>query len=107
MNTGNKVVCVNAVFSKPVTALYKQLPEKGKVYVVRDVRLGISPDCKTGDVSVLLIGLHNPPANSRAKLERGFSQSRFVPLQDHRLTAEEAGEKILKHFGKSIAVLAD
>jgi hypothetical protein len=35
-----------------------------------------------GDVSVLLIGLVNPKADSKASLERGFRADRFRPLEE-------------------------
>ena len=82
MNVGDKVVCVDDRFAPEVAALYTALPKKGVVYVVRDVRLGIQPDCRTGDVSLLLVGLVNPRAESRSALERGFSAARFRRLEE-------------------------
>lgn len=48
-----------------------------------------------GDVSVLLVGLVNPKADSKAGLERGFRADRFRPLQELRekQTATNAVEK--------------
>ena len=86
-----KVVCVDGKFHPLVAALYTALPQEGVVYVIRDIRLGIRPDCRTGDVSVLLVGLINPPAASHSKLERGFSETRFQPLQS-RTDAEPQAE---------------
>jgi hypothetical protein len=37
-------------------------------------------------VSVLLIGLVNPKADSKSALERGFRADRFRPLQEMRET---------------------
>ena len=81
---GQKVVCVFDKFNTEIRKLYFMLPTEGATYVVRDVRLGIREDCKTGDVSLLLIGLVNPKANSKAALERGFSETRFRPLEEMR-----------------------
>jgi hypothetical protein len=50
---------------------------------VRDIRLGITLTME-GDVSVLLIGLVNPKADSKANLERGFRADRFRPLEELR-----------------------
>lgn len=83
MNAGDKVICVDDQFAPGIAALYTALPAKGRVYVIRDVRIGIRVHPKTeGDVSVLLVGLVNPKADSRAALERGFSESRFETIED-------------------------
>jgi hypothetical protein len=81
---GQKAVCICDKFNTEIAKLYAMLPVAGVTYVIRDVRLGIREDCKTGDVSLLLIGLVNPKANSRAALERGFSETRFRPLTEMR-----------------------
>jgi len=77
MDTGDHVICVDSNFHPSVVPLYTSLPMKWREYVIRDVRLGISPDCKNGSVSVLLVGVNNPPAKSKAALERGFDERRF------------------------------
>ena len=74
--TGDHVVCVNSDFPDHVRDLYEQLPVRGETYVVRDIRLGITFAFE-GDISVLLVGLTNPCAESVAGLERGFMASRF------------------------------
>ncbi len=63
---------------------------KDSTYVVRDIRLGINLTME-GDVSVLLIGLINPKADSRAGLERGFRADRFRPLEELR-NEQKAGK---------------
>lgn len=91
MNAGDKVVCVDDQFTPGIAALYTSLPAKGRVYVIRDVRIGIRVHPKTeGDVSVLLVGLVNPKADSRAALERGFSEIRFKPCAEPHETIEDA-----------------
>jgi len=82
MNVGQKVVCIDDRFDAVALALYTAFPVKGVTYVVRDVQLGIRTDCKTGDVSLLLVGVMNPHATSRAGLEFGFSADRFRPLSE-------------------------
>lgn len=72
----DRVVCINSDFPNHVRDLYEQLPVRGETYVVRDIRLGINFAWE-GDISVLLVGLTNPCAESVAGLERGFMASRF------------------------------
>lgn len=88
-STGDKVVCIDDQFPLGVEKLYDQLPVKDKVYVVRDIRLGISLDCKSGAASILLIGLVNPNANSKAALERGFNSDRFIKLSERQDSASD------------------
>ena len=96
---GDKVVCVDDKFPPDISKLYDALPVKDSTYVVRDIRLGINLTLE-GDVSVLLIGLVNPKADSKAGLERGFRADRFRPLQELRekqaatTTAEEKKELV-------------
>ena len=78
---GDKVVCVDDKFPPDISKLYTALPVKDVTYVVRDIRLGINLTME-GDVSVLLIGLVNPKADSVANLERGFRADRFRPLEE-------------------------
>ena len=80
---GDKVVCVDDQFPPDISKLYTALPLKDSTYVVRDIRLGINLTME-GDVSVLLIGLVNPKADSVAGLERGFRADRFRPLDELR-----------------------
>jgi hypothetical protein len=80
---GDKVVCVDDKFPPDISKLYTALPVKDSTYVVRDIRLGINLTLE-GDVSVLLIGLVNPKADSKSALERGFRADRFRPLEELR-----------------------
>src|SRR5271167_3011410 len=91
---GDKVVCVDDKFPPDISKLYTALPVKDTTYVVRDIRLGINLTME-GDVSVLLIGLVNPKADSKSGLERGFRADRFRPLQELReeKTATNAAEE--------------
>jgi len=95
---GDKVVCVDDKFPPDIGKLYDALPVKDVTYVVRDIRLGINLTLE-GDVSVLLIGLVNPKADSKANLERGFRADRFRPLeemQDESRTATEEKKEDLQ-----------
>jgi len=82
-SVGDKVVCCNADFPEGILKFYEQLPVKDTTYVVRDIRLGAGFDMK-GDISVLLIGVVNPKAESKAALERGFRADRFRLLEELR-----------------------
>ncbi|MEI9960919.1 MAG: hypothetical protein WDM76_07230 [Limisphaerales bacterium] len=86
---GDKVVCVDDKFPPDIGKLYDALPVKDSTYVVRDIRLGINLTLE-GDVSVLLIGLVNPKADSKAGLERGFRADRFRPLEELRNETKES-----------------
>ena len=86
---GDKVVCVDDKFPPDISKLYDALPVKDSTYVVRDIRLGINLTME-GDVSVLLIGLLNPKADSKANLERGFRADRFRPLEELRSETKDS-----------------
>ncbi len=79
---GQKIVCIDDKFVAGIAALYTALPKEGITYVIRDIRIGRHQPGGEGDISLLLIGLVNPKANSRAALERGFSETRFRPLDE-------------------------
>ncbi|MFT3783495.1 MAG: hypothetical protein QM790_15895 [Nibricoccus sp.] len=86
MIKGQKVICTNDSFPQFVRALYKQLPVKGKTYVVREVFLGREKIVKGGEsatVGLLLEELHNPPDPfHQGQQELGFSSERFAPLEE-------------------------
>jgi hypothetical protein len=96
---GDKVVCVDDKFPPDISKLYDALPVKDTTYVVRDIRLGINLTME-GDVSVLLVGLVNPKADSKAGLERGFRADRFRPLDELRneKSASKPEEEKKEHF---------
>ena len=96
MLKGQKVVCVNDVFSATVRALYKQLPVKDNIYTVREVFLGREKIVKGGDsatVGLLLEELTNPPDPfHQGNQELGFSSERFAPLEE--LPPEKIEEEV-------------
>ncbi|MEY2880017.1 MAG: hypothetical protein RLZZ15_2397 [Verrucomicrobiota bacterium] len=101
MVKGQRVICVNDVFSATVRALYKQLPVKDNIYTVREVFLGREKIVKGGDsatVGLLLAELTNPPDPfHQGKQELGFSSERFAPLNE--LPPEEVEEEAVIHGG--------
>lgn len=99
MQIGQKVVCVNDEFTPLVRKLFKELPEKGKVYVVRSVFLGrskplnVTPGDTDGEVGLLLVGVNNPPDPVHLyHQELGFSSERFRPLEEVQAKAQEGME---------------
>jgi hypothetical protein len=97
MMKGQKVVCINDAFNGFVKAVYKQLPEKGRTYTIRQVFLGREKIVKGGDsatVGLLLEELLNPPDPFHAgKEELGFSSERFAPLEEHPPEEAEVGQE--------------
>jgi hypothetical protein len=96
MIKGQKVACINDVFSEFVRAIYLQLPVKGKTYTIREVFLGREKIVKGGDtatVGLLLDELSNSPDPFHAgQQELGFSSERFAPLEE--LPAQEEEETV-------------
>jgi hypothetical protein len=101
MTKGQKVVCIDDVFSEFIRAIYLQLPVKGKTYTIREVFLGREKIVKGGDtatVGLLLEELLNPPDPFHAgQQELGFSSERFAPLKE--VPAEEEDEAEAVHGG--------
>jgi hypothetical protein len=93
---GQKVVCINDTFNGFVRSVYKQLPDKGKTYTIREVFLGREKIVKGGDsatVGLLLEELINPPDPFHVgKQELGFSSERFAPLEEHPPEEAEVSE---------------
>lgn len=94
MIQGQKVVCINDAFTTYIRTVYKELPVKGKVYVIRSVYLGRSkltnkqPGASDGEVGVLLVGVNNPPDPIHmGGQELGFSSERFRPLEEVKANA--------------------
>ena len=97
MIKGQRVVCIDDTFNGFVKAVYKQLPEKGKTYTIREVFLGREKIVKGGDsatVGLLLEELVNPPDPFHVgKQELGFSSERFAPLEEVPPEEAEVGEE--------------
>ena len=100
---GQKVVCVDDMFTSEVRRIYRALPVKGRVYVVRAIGVGrgalvpSSPGASDGELVVYLVGLFNPDGEarfSRSGLELGFKAERFAPL-DTLPEVEEEKELVL------------
>ena len=90
---GQDVVCINAEFDNWAIALYENLPEKGKVYTIRDV---IDQACEPVGVTerskgkfpefvgrkiqaITLEGLINK-VHPITRIEKAFASHRFAPL---------------------------
>lgn len=99
IETGSHVVCIDGKFHPKIKDLYDALPSEGESYVIRDMRLGIQLDCKTGDVSVLLVGVSNPKSLTQPFHERGFSIDRFVPLGEFQEACKGLREEVKEMVG--------
>lgn len=101
-DTGEKVVCINDVFEPFHRKIYRELPEKGNVYTVRECSLGRA---KTGPADpgvsyrLLLEELANdldPYMDESIAEELGFRSDRFAPIIS---IEESAAEKKLEAIG--------
>lgn len=84
-NINQKVVCVDADFSKVPTAFrkyYSAFPKRDRIYTIRDIVPGMD-----GEVACHLHEIHNPP--NQKGTENGYNVERFVPLDS---TPEETEE---------------
>lgn len=90
MRIGSKVVCVDDRFPTEILLYYNSLPIKDKVYLVRGMGVGISPDNQPGEVVVYLKGLNNPCSTKPPHPERGFAQHRFRELEHPAEDTQEA-----------------
>jgi hypothetical protein len=105
---GQGVVCINDTFGDFVRAVYRQLPEKGKTYTIREVFLGRERIVRGGEsatVGLLLHELVNPPDPFHSgKEELGFSSERFAPLEELPPEEAEVGAEIEVGGVNSLAV---
>ena len=95
MVVGQKVVCVNDSFAPEVAKFYVALPKKNKIYVIRNVLVGVSIEGTLGEVCLYLIGLHNPKSATPPFPERGFNSERFRPLEElQNRETEQVGKEV-------------
>lgn len=85
---GEKVVCVDDVFSDAIKRFYWKLPVNGVTYTVRDLIPGIDASGEPGEMCVYLVELINPCSDKPPYPERGFKAERFRPLQTDTETNE-------------------
>lgn len=90
MRSGSKVVCLDDRFPTDILVYYNSLPIKDRVYIVRDMGIGIGLDGQPGEVVVYLQGLENPCSSVPPHAERGFAQHRFAELEPPAEEAQEA-----------------
>ena len=90
MRSGSKVVCLDDRFPVEILAYYNSLPIKDRIYIVRDMGIGIGLDGQPGEVVVYLQGLENPGSSVPPNAERGFAQHRFAELEPPAEEAQEA-----------------
>ena len=90
MRSGSKVVCLDDRFPAEILVYYNSLPIKDRIYIVRDMGIGIGLDGQPGEVVVYLEGLENPGSSVPPHAERGFAQHRFAELEPPAEDAQEA-----------------
>ena len=90
MRSGSKVVCLDDRFPIDILVYYTSLPIKDRVYIVRDMGIGIGLDNQPGEVVVYLQGLDNPCSSVPPHAERGFAQYRFAELEPPADDSQEA-----------------
>ena len=93
---GQHVVCVEDRCHPEVLKLYTRWVKNGEQYVVRDIRLGVEPLTRKGELSLLLVGVVNPPTGGHSKLERGFAAWRFLPIEEAKALLAQIKSKIDK-----------
>lgn len=93
MRQGSKVVCINDQFPTDILPFYTNLPIKDRIYIVRDLGIGVALNGEPGEVVVYLEGLPNPCSTTAPFPERGFNAERFRELEPPaEIEAEELAE---------------
>lgn len=99
-----KVVCIDDQFPLGIEKLYRQLPVKDQIYVIRDVVPGQSLAGTEGEVAVYLVGLVNP--TNKVGVERGFNAERFAPLSYQEVDDLVATEEREEEFAPTAPAVA-
>ena len=93
MRQGSKVVCIDDGFSPEIASFYNHLPIKDRIYVVRDIGIGVGINGEPGEIVVYLDGLTNPSSTTPPHPERGFNAERFREIEPPaEVEAEELAE---------------
>jgi len=100
MQVGEKVVCVDDRFAKPLAKYYVNLPIKNQVYTIRAAFVGrrlMHPigDAAESEIGLLLQELVNgiDPRNKHQQ-ELGFNSERFRPLRHLDVSSENEEELV-------------
>ena len=87
MRAGSRVICVDDKFPADLLLFYNCLPIKDRIYVVRDMGVGLSSTGEQGEIVVYLEGMPNPCSSVPPHPERGFAEWRFreiePPAEEH------------------------
>jgi hypothetical protein len=94
VRTGSKVVCVDDRFPTDLLIYYNCLPIKDRVYVVRDMGVGLSATGEHGEIVVYLEGMENPKSAKPPHPERGFAEWRFREIEPPAEAEEQAEELV-------------
>ena len=94
MRTGSKVVCVDDRFKPELMLYYNCLPIKDRVYVVREMGVGLSATGEEGEIVVYLEGMENPRSTKPPHPERGFAEWRFREIEPPAEESEQVEELV-------------
>ena len=94
MRAGSRVVCVDDRFPPDILVYYNCLPIKDRIYTVRDMGIGVSPQGEPGEIVVYLQGMENPKSAKPPHPERGFAEWRFREIEPPAEEHEQAEELV-------------
>jgi len=100
MKKGDRVVCIDDKFHPGFFLIYKQLPEEGSIYTIREVclRRETIRGSDSATVALLLEELVNDPdPTHKGGEELAFKQERFAPLETIE-EEEEIGVPVFRPF---------
>lgn len=92
MRAGSKVICVDDKFPTDLLLFYNYLPIKDRIYVVRDMGVGLSSTGEQGEIVVYLEGMPNPCSSVPPHPERGFAEWRFREIEPPAEEHEQANQ---------------
>jgi hypothetical protein len=101
MQVGERVVCVDDRFPKPLAKYYLNLPIQDKTYTVRAVFIGRGvmhpgPGTDEGEIGLLLEELVNGrDLRHKYKQELGFNSERFRPFCERAARTETEDELVM------------
>lgn len=99
---GQKVVCVDARFPPEVWEVCEDIPERGKVYTVRDIELMGDYFTRVRGWALRLEEVRNPVVPPLIS-EAGFSITRFRPLTRAEERREAECAEGVEAFAEAVA----
>ena len=81
-------------FKPELMLYYNCLPIKDRVYVVREMGVGLSATGEEGEIVVYLEGMENPRSTKPPHPERGFAEWRFREIEPPAEESEQVEELV-------------